>query len=95
MISAVVALILLLRPLVLLGLRAAVRSRDFWKNTLQQAYYDKTKVGGGEGGWGLGHRGADPVLCTRTGPTSRVRASICRMGPMLTGQRAAPPVRPR
>lgn len=44
MLSAVVGLILLLRPLVLLGLRAAVRSREFWKSTLQQAYYDKTKV---------------------------------------------------
>jgi hypothetical protein len=51
MISAVVALILLMRPLVLLGLRAAVRSRDFWKNTLQQCYYDKDKVGACV--WGL------------------------------------------
>lgn len=46
MLSAVVALILLLRPLVLLGLRAAVRSREFWRSTLQQAYYDKSKVRG-------------------------------------------------
>ncbi|KIY99175.1 hypothetical protein MNEG_8791 [Monoraphidium neglectum] len=44
MLYAVVALILLLRPLVLLGLRAAVRSREFWRSTLQQAYYDKSKV---------------------------------------------------
>ena len=43
-IGAVVALILLLRPLVLLGLRAAVRSRNFWKSTLEQAYYDRQKV---------------------------------------------------
>ncbi|GBF87482.1 hypothetical protein Rsub_00193 [Raphidocelis subcapitata] len=44
MVMATVALILLLRPLVMLGLRAAVRSREFWKGTLQQAYYDKSKV---------------------------------------------------
>ncbi|KAI8475513.1 MAG: Alpha/Beta hydrolase protein [Monoraphidium minutum] len=44
MLYAVIAIILLLRPLVLLGLRAAVRSREFWRSSLQQAYYDKTKV---------------------------------------------------
>jgi hypothetical protein len=49
MLYAVVALILLLRPLVLLGLRAAVRSREFWRSTLQQAYYDKSKVGAAVG----------------------------------------------
>jgi hypothetical protein len=59
MISAVVALILLLRPMVLLGLRAAVRSRDFWKSTLQQAYYDKNKVSPGQA-WARPRQGVCP-----------------------------------
>ena len=38
------AAVLLLRPLVVLGLRALVRSRAFWEDTLRKSYYDPSKV---------------------------------------------------
>eukprot|EP00877_Chromochloris_zofingiensis_P009778 jgi/Chrzof1/5053/Cz15g10010.t1 len=38
------ATIAVLRPAILLALRAAVRSRSFWLKSLQQAYYDPSKV---------------------------------------------------
>jgi pimeloyl-ACP methyl ester carboxylesterase len=34
----------ILRPVILVILRSAVRNRKFWKSGLQQAYYDKSKV---------------------------------------------------
>lgn len=44
--AGVLAVLLLLRPLLLLGLRSAVRSKQFWVNTLKQAYYDPKKLDG-------------------------------------------------
>jgi hypothetical protein len=41
---AAMALLFLLRPAIVLVLRGLVRSRSFWANTLQQAYYDKEKA---------------------------------------------------
>jgi len=41
---AVLGLLLLLRPLLVLGLRAAVRSGDFWRKALRQAYFDPSRL---------------------------------------------------